>query len=201
MIRKWFIPICIGLLMIVLTVIGFMSFLGYKIIEANAVYILFGLLIGLALGKLAFWITGKIRRKGLRMLIGLVCTLVVSAILMLMLTFFSFVSNFYTPHQYTRLKSESGREVVVLRQLSQQFAYDRAADKPDSELQYEDLGYQYQIYPVFSKFFYNSKQPAEGSLEIGCASEAVLMHQWDGETLHMYIDHPAEFDTGELFFH
>ena len=200
LVRKWFVPACIGILMLILTFFGVMNFLGYKIIEANATYILFGLLAGLCLGKLAFWVTGKIRRKGWRMFTGLICTLVVSGILLLMLTFFSFVSNFYTAHQYTVLKSESGRELVVMRQLSQLYAYERAADNPNSALQYEDLGYQYQIYPVFSKFFYNSKQCAEGYLEIGCASQATLMHEWSGDSLHMYIRDPEEFDTGELNF-
>lgn len=199
-IRKWFVPACIGILMLILTFFGIMSFFGYKVIEANATYILFGLLVTLCLGKLAFWLAGKVRNKNLRMLTGLACGLGAVGIVMLMLTFFSFVSSFYTAHQYTILESESGREVVVLRQLSQKYAYERAADNPNSALQYEDLGYQYQIYPVISKFFYNSKQPAEGSLEIGCASEAILMHEWKGESLHMYIANPEEFDIGELNF-
>lgn len=200
-IRKWFVPGCIGLLMLILTFFGVMNFLGYKLIEANATYILFGLLIALCLGKLAFWLTGKIRSKGWRLFAGLICTLLVCGIMLLMFIFFSFFSNFYTPHQYTRLESESGREVVVMRQLSQQYAYERAADNPNSAIQYEDLGYQYQIYPVFSKFFYNSKQPAVGSLEIGCVSRATLMHAWNGDFLHMYILNPEEFDSGELNFH
>lgn len=198
--RKSFVPICIGILMLILTIIGVLSFLGYKMIEANATYILFGLLIALCLGKLAFWITGKVQRKGWRLFVGLICTLVLALLMTLMLTFFSFVNQFYTAHQFTVLQSESGRQVVVLRQLSQQYAYERAADSPDSALRYEDLGYQYQIYPVFSKFFYNSKSPAEGSLEIGCTSNATLMHQWEGETLRMYIENPEEFDSGELIF-
>jgi len=200
-IRKWFVPVCIGILMLILTFFGVMSFFGYKVIEANATYILFGLLIALCLGKLAFWLTAKIHSKSWRLFAGLICTLIVCGIMMLLLTFFSFVSNFYTAHQYTLLKSESGRELVVLRQLSQQYAYERAADNPDSALRYEDLGYQYQIYPVFSKFFYNSNAGAEGRLEIGCSSGATLMHAWEGESLHMYIENAEEFDTGELNFH
>lgn len=199
-IRKWFVPACIGILMLILTVIGFMSFLGYRMIEAVATYILFGLLVALILGKLCFWLTGKIRGKSWRLFAGLICTLIVAGIMVLLLTFFSFVSNFYTPHQFTVLKSESGLEVVVLRQVSQKYAIERAADSPNSALQFEDLGYQYQIYPVFSKFFYNSKQPAEGELEIGCASEATLMHEWNGDALHMFIQNPEEFDIGELNF-
>ena len=198
--RKWFVPICIGLLMLILTFIGIMGSLGYKLIEANAAYILFGLLIALCLGKLAFWITGKVQRKSWRLFTGLICTLILAGLMTLLLTFFIFVNQFYTARQFTVLESESGRKVVVMRQISHQYAFDRAADSPKSALQFEDLGYSYQIYPVFSKFFYNSKLPAEGYLEIGCASSATLMHRWEGDSLHMYIENPEEFDLGELTF-
>ena len=200
-VRKWFVPVCIGLLMLVLMIIGVMSFLGYRMIEGAAIFILFGVLISLVLGKLSFWITGKVQRKFLRMTVGALCALVVFGAVMLMLTFFSFVNNFYIPHQYTLLESESGRQLVVLRQLSQKYSYERCSDRGGEALTYEDLGYQYQIYPVFSKFFYNSKQPAEGELEIGCGSDAVLMHEWNGDSLHMYIDNAEEFDLGELTRH
>lgn len=196
----WFLPACILVLMLALTAIGVMGMLGYPLIEFAVVFILFGLLITLCLGALAVWLTRKIRKKGARLLIGTAGALAVSTLALLMIVFFSFVGSFYMPEQYTLLESESGRKVVVMRRISQEHAIERSNARMDGEsaIHYDDLGYQYQIYPVFSKFFYNSKQSAEGSLEIGCASQAQLMHSWDGDSLRLYIGNPEEFDSGEL---
>lgn len=198
MIRKNFVFICIGILMLVLTFFGLMSFLGYRLIEMAVTYILFGLLAALVLGKLAFWLAGKVRNKNLRLLTGIACGLGALGIVLLLISFFVFVNNFYTPQQFTVLESESGREVVVLRQFSQKYSYERCDSRGGEIIDYQDLGYQYQIFPVFSKIFYNSKQPGTGELEIGCMSQAVLMHEWNGDALHMYIQNPEEFDIGEL---
>lgn len=196
---RWFYPACVGALMLVLTAIGVMSFFGYRLIEAAAIYMLFGILIVMLLGGLAIFLTRKVHRKNLRLITGTSLGLALATLAMLLLSFFVFVNNFYTPQQFAMLESESGRKVVVLRQISQKYAYERAAVNANSALQYEDLGYQYQIYPVFSKFFYNSKIAGEGELEIGCTSEAVLMHQWQGDSLRMYIQNPESYDSGELF--
>jgi len=199
--RKLFLPICIGVLMLLLSVIGFFDLLGYAFIEGAAVYLLFGLLIALALGGAALWLTRRMKRPGLRILVGTLSTLVVCGAVMLMFFFFTFVNNFYTPKLYTVLESEGGRKVAVMRSLSQEHAAQRMQARGGSELSYEDLGYQYQIYPVFSKFFYNSKAAGEGSLEIGCESDAVLMHRWMGDSLEMYIDQPEAYDSGTLVLH
>ena len=197
---RLFLPFCIGILMLSLSAIGIFSLLGYRLIENNITYLLFGLLIALVLGALAVWITRKVKKNGLRILVGSACSLIVAAVILLMFSFFSFVASFYTPQMYTVLSSESGKKLAVMREFSQDYAYERCRARGGETIVYEDLGYSYQIYPVFSKFFYNSKAPAEGSLEIGCESDAVLMHQWEGESLRMYIDNAAEFDLGELNF-
>lgn len=198
---RLFYPACMGLLMLMLAAVGVMNMLGYRLIEAAAAYILFGLFITMALGGFAIWIVRKIRKNGPRILVGILSAMLVSAMVLGMFVFFSFVGSFYTPQFHEKLQTENGRELVVLKQLSQHYAYDRAKDSPDSALRYEDLGYRYQIYPVFSKFFYNSKSPAEGSLEIGCTSSAGLNYAWEGNVLRVTIENPEEYDVGELIFH
>ena len=195
---KLFFPICTGALMVALTVIGIFGLLGYRLIEGVVVYLLFGLLVTLALGGLSLWLVRRIQKNGLRILAGTVLVLAVSAVVLLMFSFFSFVNSFYTYQPFTILESESGREVAVMRIPSQEFADERCSARGGETIAYEDLAYEYRIYPVFSKFFYNSKNPAEGELEIGCGSKAVLMHQWEGDSLRMYIQDPEEFDVGEL---
>ena len=184
--------------MLLLTGVGVMGTLGYRLIETNVVYFLLGLLVILALGGLALWFARNFSRTNVRMLMGVACAMAVAAIAMVMFVFFSFVNGFYTPQICMRLKSETGREAVVLRQISQRYAYDRAKDSPNSAIQFEDLGYSYQIYPVFSKIFYNSNQKAEGEMEIGCASQASPAYEWNGDTLRLFIENPEPFDTGEL---
>ena len=196
---KWFYPGCLAVLMLVLALIGFMDMLGYKLIEPAVSSVLLGVLVTMALGGGAIWITRKMKKGGLKILVGTACVLLVSAAVLVMFTFFIFYNNFYSTGHYATLRSESGREIAVMRRISQKYAFERAADNPDSSLQMEDLGYDYTIYPVFSKFFYNSKQPGKGELEIGCGSAAQLMHEWDGDSLRMFIRDAEEFDSGELF--
>lgn len=195
---RLFLPICFGALMLVLTAFGAMDMLGYKLIEGAVQYFLLGVLIVMALVTLGAWLTRKAKKGAARVLTGGICTVVVVLASALMITFFIFVNSFYVPQNYAVLESNDGRKIAVMRSFSQDFAMERCRDRGGDTVNYADLGYKYQIYPVFSKFFYNSKSAGEGTLEIGCSSSAVLKHDWDGGALHLYIENPEKYDSGEL---
>ena len=193
------------LLILLLTGIGVMNWLGYGMIDAGMEYTLFGLLVCSALIAGAVWIVRRIQSKGIRIAVGTLCTLVIVALTLAMTSAFSLILVARTPLQYTALTSPGGEAVVVLRQVSidgDRIAARREArgETLDSQpASFEDLGYRYSAHPRVARFFYNRKAGAEGELEIGCASSAQLIYEWpESDVLHLYVGDPQPGDGGEL---
>lgn len=202
---KTFFFVYFMLLMLVLTFVGVMGTLGYEMIDASIKFVLFGLLAGSAMIGGAWWIVNRICTKWLKIAVGASLTALVMALFLLLYITLSFLLINATPLPYAKLGSPSGKNVVILRKLSNDavLAAERmtaagkdASNGPQSE---EDTGYRYTAYPAVMNFFYNTKADAEGSLEIGVASAAELKYEWsDDHTLHMSITNPQPGDSGEF---
>lgn len=196
------------LLILALTFVGIMGWLGYEPANATAVHGLFVLLVCSALIAGSVALVNRAVQKWTKMVIGSLCGLVVLVVGAGLMMLFSVMMLYAVPVYYTTLTSPSGQEAVVVQRLSQNMDAAQirrearmASGSEDSDEEYaeSDLAYQYLVYPETAKFFYNTKCPAEGYLEIGCRSEAQLMYEWtDDNTLHMYIDNPQDQDFGEL---
>lgn len=204
---RWFFIAYFALLMIVLSFIGVMGWLGYEMVDPGLKYMLFGLLFGSAMIAGALALVKRIWRKWLKVAVGAVLTIIILAVIVLMYVVFSLMLVAATPLHYTTLTSPEGVPVVIMRSLSEdermlaqrmEAAGKDIAQGPQSE---EDLGYLYTAHPRKLYFFYNKKEAGEGSVEIGCASEAQLMYEWtDNATLHLYVDAAQSGDGGEIQF-
>lgn len=194
---KYFFYVYFGLLILTLTAVGVMGWLGYKPVDAGMVYVLFGLLVVSALVALAVFICKRIHRNWLKVLGVGVSGVVILAVTVFMFTFFMYAGEFAVPKYYNSFTSPAGKTAVVLRSYSL-----------DAELQklrplvYDDgtdfLGLNYTAYPRVLRFFYRPDAAGEGTVEIGFHSQAQLMYEWtDENTLHLYIDNPQSGDVGE----
>lgn len=201
---KTFFIVYFALLVLVLTFVGVMGWLGYEMVDASIKFVLFGLLAGSAMIAGTLWIIQRIWRKWLKVVVGTGLTALSLAVFLLMYMALSFLLISATPLPYAKLGSPAGQNVVILRQLSNDSA--RAAERiaaagrdasagPQSEA---DLGYSYTAYPTVLNFFYNKKANVEGSVEIGTASAAELNYEWtDDATLRMTVTNPEPGDGGE----
>lgn len=205
---KRFFLVYFALLILVLTFVGVMGWLGYEVVDASIVHVLFGLLLCSAVIAGGVFLSGRIMRGWLKVLVASGCTLLVLALCMVMMFLYSIMMFYSVPVHYTTLTSPAGADAVVLRRFSRdmemaqlrrdvRIANDEAVN-PD-EYEFSDLGYEYLVYPEKLGFFYNTKAEAEGRLEISCLSDAQLMYEWtDDNTLHLYIENPETWDSGEL---
>ena len=197
-----------ALLVLLLTAIGAMNWLGYKMADISIQFVLLGLLACPALIAGAVWLVRRISNVALKLLVGTVSGLLAIAVAGILLLVYSMSMFSSMPVFYTNLESPGGKGAVVLRSVSNDKEAadarraDRLAGDPSSaaeEYELADLAYSYTAYPRAAVFFYNMKKPCEGSVEIGCRSEAKLMFDWpDEDTLHMYIENPEPHDFGEL---
>lgn len=204
--KKFFIVYFV-LLMLVLTFIGVMGWLGYEMVDASLKYMLFGLLVGSGMIAGALALVRRIWRKWLKFAAGAVLTLVILAVIVLMYLVFSLLLVAATPLHYTTLTAPGGEAVVVMREISKdetnfaqrmEAAGKDAAQGPGSEA---DLGYLYTAHPRKLYFFYDRDVSGEGGVEIGTASAARLMYEWtENSTLHMYVENPEPGDGGEIFY-
>ena len=202
---KTFFFIYFTLLVLVLTFVGVMSWLGYEMIDASIKFVLFGLLMGSAMIGGIWWIVQRIWRKWLKVVVGTGLTALALVLFLLMYLTLSFLLIGATPLPYAKLGSPSGQNVVILRKLSNDaaMAAERmtaagrdASQGPQAE---QDTGYRYMAYPAVMNFFYNTKANAQGNLEIGFASAAELKYEWtDENTLQMSIENPQAGDGGEF---
>lgn len=196
-----------ALLILLLTFVGIMDWCGYKMMDMTLEFAFFTLLICSALVALAVWIVRRVMRSWMKVVIGSVAGFIILALAMGIMGMMSMMLLYNIPMHYTTLTSPGGQTAVVLRLFSRDMeaadaraAARRSAD-PDADEEYvlTDLAYEYTAYPRVAKFFYDSRNPGEGSVEIGCGSEAQLMYDWmDENTLHMYIESPDTYDKGEL---
>ena len=205
---KLFFVIYFAALMLVLTFVGVMGFLGYEMIDSSIKFVLFGLLAGSAMIGGAWWLVKRIMRRWLKVLVGVGVTALVLAVFLGLYLALSFMLISVTPLPYAYIGSPSGKNTVILRQLStdaqmlearMQAAGLDSADGPRTE---DDLGYRYTAYPTVMNFFYNKKADSQGAVEIGMASEATLRYDWiDDDTLRMSVENPRPGDGGECVLH
>lgn len=197
-----------ALLVLSLTFVGVMGWLGYAMIDISIEYALLGLLICSALIAAAVFACRRLMHSWAKIITGTALSLLAAAAAAVLLALYSMSLFSAKPVHYTTLTSPGGRDVVVLRSLStdSERADARRAERlaanpasPADEYVLGDLGYVYTAHPRCMHFFYNKKVAAEGVLEIGCASAAELKYDWqDADALHMYIENPENGDSGEL---
>jgi len=196
--HKRFFIIYFAILILLLTVLGIMRWLGYNLIESGTEFFLFGVLICSALVALTFFLTRRIGSKWLKILLGCVGIGVTFIAAVAMIMVFSIMIEISLPGYYNSFTSPGGKTAVVLREYSADEALigERIEGEPQGD--YEELGFSYTAYPRVATFFYNAKKPGEGRLEIGCTSSAQLMYEWtDEDTLHLFIANPEKGDMGE----
>ena len=194
---KYFFYAYFGVLILGLTGIGVMNWLGYKLMEEALVYLIFGILVVSALAALAVFICRRIHIKWLKVLGVGVSGVVILAAAGFMLMFFTLLGEFSVPKYYNSFTSPSGKTAVVLRTYStnEELRAQRPLVNDDGT---DFLGLNYTAYPKAALFFYDSKRPGEGTVEIGFHSEAQLMYEWtDDDTLRLFIDNPQPGDAGE----
>lgn len=204
--RKLFFILYFVILMLILTFIGFMSWLGYALVDPSIQYMLFGLLLGSALIGGALWLVRRISNKGIKLVFGAASTIFIIVLLAVMYIAFSLLLKVATPLHYTTLTSPEGENVVIMRIYSNDAALlsermQANGKDPSADPEEQDLGYLYSAHPRKLRFFYDAQVSGEGSVEIGVSSQAQLMYEWlpDGQ-LHLFIDVPEAGDTGEIFF-
>lgn len=205
--KKFFLGYFI-LLMLLLTFIGVMGWLGYEMVDASLKYMLFGLLVGSGMIAGALALVRRIGRRWLKCIAGTMFTLVILAVIVLMYLVFSLLLVATTPLHYTTLIAPGSEAVVVMREISKdetrlaqrmEVAQRDASQGPSSEA---DLGYLYSVHPRKLYFFYDRDLSGEGNVEIGAASVARLMYEWSSNsTLHLYVEEPEPGDGGEIFYH
>lgn len=199
---KWFVLGYFVLLILILTIIGIFGQLGYVFIDMGLACGLFGLLLCSALIAGTVWLVKRCYAKAAKILVGSLGVLLTFAAAVVLVIASSMMVNFGLPAHYTTLISESGKAAVVLRQFSTNEELRQLRDveaDEEGEISFAQLGYAYCAYPRFMRFFYNTKLPAEGDLEIGCSSQAQLMYEWtEGDVLHLFIADAEPGDAGEL---
>ena len=196
-----------ALLILMLTFVGIMDWCGYKMLDITLEFAFFTLLACSALIALTVWLVRCVMRSWVKAVIGSVAGIIILALAMGIMGMMSMLLLYNIPMHYTTLTSPDGQTAVVLRLFSRDMeaadarAAERRLAEPESDADYvlADLAYEYKAYPRVAKFFYDSRKPSEGSVEIGCGSEGQLMYDWkDENTLHMYIENPDRYDKGEL---
>lgn len=205
---KWFVLAYFVLLILTLTVIGIFGQLGYAFIDMGLACAMFGLLVCSGLVALTVWLVRRFDAKAAKIAAGSIGVLITFASAVGLAMVCSMMLNFGVPSHYTTLVSEGGDAVVILREFSNDVALrslrseDQSEPVDENSVDFSRLGYSYLAYPRVMRFFYDTECPAEGRLEIGCASNALLKYTWeDANTLHLYIDDAQPGDQGELTLH
>lgn len=191
---RLFFLVYFALLILVLTFIGAMGYLGCELIQTSAKFMLFGLLTGSALVAATWWVTRRISLPWLKIAAGLLLSLFTMAVILAMYLAFTVILYTQTPIHYATLTSPGGESAAVMYHLDAEEALMAAADgdpaQPDRH---------YTAYPVRMGFFYYIEGAAEGEIIMAADSEARLMHEWtDEDTLRMYLENPGDGEGGEL---
>lgn len=194
-----------ALLILLLTGIGVMNWCGYALIDAGAVFVLFGLLLFSAFVAGAVWIVRRIRVRWLRIVSATAGVLLALLLVVEMTSVFSLLLVAQMPLPYTTLVSPGGTPVAVLRQMSIDPERIEARLAARGEVwsadtgSMDDFGYRYIAHPRVARYFYDRRAEFEGTLEIGCASAAQLMYDWpEADVLHLYIEGAQPGDAGEI---
>ena len=195
------------LLILLLTFVGIMDRCGYKMLDITLEFAFFTLLSCSALIALTVWIVRRIMRSWVKVIIASLAGIIILTVAMGIMGMMSVMLLYNIPMHYTTLTSSAGQTAVVMRLFSRDMetadarANERRLANPETSDEYvlTDLAYEYKAYPRVAKFFYDSRHPGEGSVEIGCGSEGQLMYEWADEiTLRMYIENPDKYDKGEI---
>lgn len=202
---RLFLLVYFAALILVLTFIGVMGWLGYEMVNAPMKFMLFGLLMGSAMIAGSVWLVKRIWQKWVKIAVGAVLTVLVLAVIVVMYLAFTLILVAATPLHYTTLVSPLGENVVIMRQISNDEAMltermqAKGLDASQGPAGEDDLGYLYTAHSRKLVFFYNKE--GTGAVEIGSASAAQLMYEWmDDTTLHLYIDAPEPGDGGEIVY-
>ena len=203
---KFFIIGYFALLIVLLTFIGIMDWLGYKMLDMTLEFALFTLLLCSALVVPAVWIVRRVTRSWTKAVVGSLAGFIILGMAVGIMSLMSMMLLYNIPMHYTSLTSPGGKTAAVMRLFSRDMdAADararerRAVAQVDDEYVLGDLAYAYTAYPKFAGMFYDSKHPSQGTVEIGCESAGQLMYDWTNENvLHMYIEDPEPYDQGEL---
>ena len=197
-----------ALLVLLLTFVGAMDWFGYKMLDMTLEFALFTLLVCSALIALVVWLMRRVMRSWVKVVIGSVAGFAILALAMGIMWMMSMMLLYNIPMHYTTIESSNGGSAAVMRLFSRDMdaanarAEERRAGDPEADPQeyvLADLAYEYTAYPKAALFFYNSRKPSQGTVEIGSDSRGQLMYEWtDENTLHMYIDNPEPYDRGEL---
>lgn len=186
---KLFFYVYFALLILVLTLVGIMGWMGCEMIDSSMKFILFGLLLGSALIAGAWWVVRRIWRKWLKIAVGAVLTAIILLVFLGMYFMFTLMLVAVVPLHYTTLASPAGEPVVVMRTTE---VLDAEADQ---------IAYHYSVHPRKLYFFYEKETAAEGDVQIMRGSEAQLMYEWTGEDqLHLYVGDAQSGDAGEIHY-
>lgn len=164
-----------GALILMLTGIGIMGWLGYRLQEEGMVYLLFGVLAVSALIALAVFICRRVQLRWVKIFTAVFSGLIIAVLAFMMFVFFAWVSEFILPGYYNSFKSPSSKAVVVLREY---------ADESYTSV-------RYTAYPRVAGFFYDTDKPGEGDLTRELLSPDELLYEWtDENTFHLFADNP-----------
>ena len=196
-----------ALLIVVLTFIGIMNQLGFCMINSSLEYTLLTMLICSAIILVTCLLVRRMTSRVLKWVFGILGSILTFGAGLVLLNFFMFLQIYNTPALFTYLQSPAGETAVVLRGINMQEDQVRAraelrrANDPESsmdEFVFEDFGYSYSAYPRKFRYFYDTNADVSGEIVIGCDSSAVLMNEWlDDDTLHLFIQDPEAYDSGE----
>lgn len=196
--RKKFFIGYFALLILALTCIGLLRWLGYNLIETGTEYFLFGVLLCSGMLALTFHLSKRFERKWARQLTGVVGVAVTFVAALVMIVAFTILVEVSLPGYYNSFTSENGKTVVVMSRYSTDAALREARSGGELKGDLEELGLTYTAYPRALRFFYKSDLAGSGKLEIGYASQAQLMYEWiDENTFHLFIQNPQIGDEGE----
>lgn len=189
---KLFFLIYFAALILILTFVGIMGWLGYEMVDASMKFMLFGLLMGSAMIAGAWWLVRKIWRRWLKVIVGVGLSALILAVILAMYFAFTLILVMNTPLHYTTIISPGGEAVVVMR----------SAVVLDEAVEGDQLAYSYSAHPRKLRFFYEKEYATSGSVQICRSSDAQLMYNWtDDTTMQLYVDAPGPGDGGTLEYH
>ena len=202
--------IVLAAIALILIVLSIMSRCGISLI-AGELY-LYGpfAMMFILLGWGAYAIFRLLKKKILRIVVGTLLAMVIFMVGTVGFTYLSFVSNVSIPQKFSEVVSPSGaHKLVVLRGLDPDEARiehrkeARLAADPDGnpEIEVNDWGYKFYVYPKTLGFFYRADAQVEGEVYIGYASEGKLMVEWlnDEKTAHFFVEDPDIADGGDWY--
>ena len=168
---------------------------------------LFILMIAVGWGVLA--LVRLIRHRVVRIVVGLAAALLFFLGATVAMSYGSFIISLSMPLRSATVSTEDrAHSLVVMRELDsdeERLEIRRAArvaadPEADPEVAADDFGYIYTAYKPVWRYFYKADTLIEGEVNIGYASEANLMVEWEeeGTVGHFFVENPGPGDGGEM---